>query len=97
MSTLYVGQDLRLTLTGDTDIGSGTATIEYRKPNSNTIATATTTLSTATSCICYADLTPTQLNVAGSYAFWIKVTFTSGKIGYGEPYWLRLYSPGSGG
>lgn len=95
MATVYVGQDLRLTLTGNTDLGSGTAVIEYRKPNSNTVASATTTISATGSAVVYADFTPTILDVPGTYSFWIKASFTGAKVGYGEPYFLRLYSPGS--
>ena len=97
MATLFVGQDLRLTLTGDTDIGSGDAVIQYRPPNSNTVATLSTTISTTTSCVVYADIGSTVFTLPGKYKFWIRASFTSGKTGIGEPYELHLYSPGSGG
>lgn len=97
MATIYVGQDIRLTLTGDTDLGSGSAVIQYRPPNSNTVATLSTTVASTTSCVCYADIGSTVFSIPGKYRFWIRASFTSGKIGIGEPYELQLYSPGSGG
>lgn len=98
MSKIYKNQSsLRLILDTDEDISTATTLqIKYSKP-SGTSGTLTATISGTTAM--YYDFTNTagvsELNESGLWRFWSKVTFSDGRIGYGEPVNIMVYDEGS--
>jgi hypothetical protein len=96
MDKLYVGQSkLRIAIDTGTDLtGASLLQIQYRK-GSGTASSLTGASDDYESGVVYWESTSTSIFLsAGSYPFWVKITYSDGKILYSEPITLRVYNVG---
>jgi len=96
MNKIYVGQSkLRIAIDTGADLtGASTLQIQYRK-ESGTTSTLTGICDDLASGIVYWNSNSTSIfTSAGSYPFWVKITYSDGKILYSEPITLRVYNVG---
>lgn len=96
MSMVYVGQDkLRIRRTANTDItGALGLAIQYRKPNGVRGSWTATSSNDATGQIYYDVASTSILDVAGEWDTWAYVTFSDGKVAYGEVVVMSVGIPG---
>lgn len=95
MGKIYVGQHLRLTLTGYVSVVGGSAIIQYLRPGSAVVEEIPATILDDSMAVCEALLTPAITTAPGWWRFWLKLTFADATIGIGETFRLRLFSAGA--
>ena len=95
MSKIYTGQDWKLTLIGDVDLTAGSAVIQYRKGDGETVNEKNATIAIAATAACFYNFVPADLDAVEDWIFWLKLTLADGSTQYGEPYKRHIFAPGS--
>jgi len=94
MGKVYKGQDWRLDLTSDIDLSSvETTEIQALKPDSTIESYNGEVIDQQNGTVRH-DFTPSELDQAGDWIFWIYAKLTNGKEYYGEPYEKHIYNRG---
>jgi len=92
MSKVYVGQHVTLTLDANITLSAATTLeLRYFKPDEDTEVTGLTASASGTNAS--ADLTPTILDTAGIYRFYVYAVIAS-KILIGATYKLEVFEVG---
>lgn len=95
MGKVYIGQDFRLTLTGGIDITGGSAKMRYLKPGASAYTEVDVSIQTPATATCYHDFAPADVDMAGQWKFWLRLTASDAKVYPGEPFTLNIYAEGN--
>ena len=97
MGKVYTTQDnLILYIDTGTDLSSAASVLlEGTDPSGTSLVPFVITIHDADEGILSYEVESTDFATAGTYIFWIKVTYLDGSISYGEPFHLTFYTKGN--
>ena len=95
MDKYYLGQSsLDITVSFDDDITGASVLIEYRKPDGIEGSWAATIVEVLPACIYYA-CADGDIDAVGKWTLWLHITYADGRDAYSEPFYMRVYTPGT--